>query len=101
MTSSPILEIVSCDLRVPPPPLISPSRHHLRLDEEADPAGDDEHEAREVDLHQELHLLPLEPHLDATGRVGTSREKSVSVSHDEVSPDGRTTCLNFAGRASI
>ena len=53
------------------PPLISPSRHHLRLDEEADPAGDDEHEAREVDLDQELHLLPLEPHLDPAGRVSS------------------------------
>ena len=47
-----------------------PSRHDLRFDEEADPAGDHEHEAGQVDLDQELHLLPLQPHLYPTGGVG-------------------------------
>ena len=46
-----------------------PSRNHLGLDEEADPAGDHEHEAGQVDLYLVLHLLPLQPHLEPTSCV--------------------------------
>ena len=58
-------EIVFSRSRLPP------ARHHLGLDEEADPADDDEHEARQVDLHHELHLLPLHADLETTGSIGT------------------------------
>ena len=77
-----------------------PARHHLGLDQEADPAGHHEHEARQVHLeindiemfcsvfsktsfphlHQELHLLPLQPDLDATRGVRAARE--VDLQHN-------------------
>ena len=63
-----------------------PARHHLGLDQEADPAGHHEHEARQVDLgsawrralsmvtvpghlYLVLHLLPLQVDLEAAGGV--------------------------------
>ena len=71
-----------------------PARHHLGLDQEADPAGHHEHEARQVHLeisdremfcsvfltasfphlHQKLHLLPLQSDLDAARGVRAARE---------------------------
>ena len=64
---------------------ISPSRHHFRLDQETDPAHNDEHEAWQIDLevemtslkykfteshlNNELHLFSLYPSLKTASCV--------------------------------
>jgi hypothetical protein len=45
------------------------SRYHFRLDQVGDPGYDDEHEARQVDLHQHLHRLALDLHLEFNRNV--------------------------------
>ena len=48
-----------------------PAGNNLRLDEKTDPGGDDEHKWGQINLDQELHLLPLQSDLDPTGSVGS------------------------------